>query len=69
MFSEVVRQKRESLGLSQREFAKLIGLKENGERTVRGWENGEHRPSIAKQNIISNLQTSVPFRQKDDENP
>lgn len=63
MFASLVKQKRESLGLSQRDFAKLIGLKENGERTVRGWENNEHTPSLSKQNIISKLQTTVPFRQ------
>lgn len=68
MFSEVVRQKRESLGLSQKDFAKLIGLNENAERTVRGWENNEHTPSLSKQNLISKLQTTVPFKQIPDEN-
>ena len=52
MFASTVKQKRESLGLSQKDFAKLIGLKENGERTVRGWENNEHTPSLSKQNLI-----------------
>ena len=66
MFASIVKQKRESLGLSQKDFAKLIGLKENGERTVRGWENNEHTPSLSKQNLISKLQTTVPFRQVHD---
>lgn len=66
MFASIVKQKRESMGLSQKDFAKLIGLKENGERTVRGWENNEHTPSLPKQNLISNLQTTVPFRQIND---
>lgn len=66
MFASIVKQKRESLGLSQRDFAKLIGLKENGERTIRGWENNEHTPSLPKQNLISKLQTTVPFRQIND---
>ena len=66
MFASTVKQKRESLGLSQKDFAKLIGLKENGERTVRGWENNEHTPSLSKQNLISKLQTTVPFRQIND---
>lgn len=62
MFASIVKQKRESLGLSQKDFAKLIGLNKHGERTVRGWENNEHTPSISKQNLISKLQTTVPFR-------
>jgi DNA (cytosine-5)-methyltransferase 1 len=63
MFAEIVRRKRESIGVSQREFAKLLGLKENGERTVRGWESGEHLPSISKRNEIQNLKTEVPYKQ------
>jgi len=63
LFSDIVRQKRESLGLSQKQFANLIGLKDNGERSVRGWESGEHLPSLAKQNDILKLKTSVPFKQ------
>ena len=64
MFSSIVRQKRESLGLNQQEFASFMGLKANGERTVRGWENGEHIPSLSKQNQIMRLRTEAPFRQK-----
>ena len=30
-----------SLGLTQTEFAQFLGLSGAGERTVRGWENGE----------------------------
>tara|TARA_X000000950_G_scaffold281930_1_gene379676 strand:- start:293 stop:1525 length:1233 start_codon:yes stop_codon:yes gene_type:complete len=63
MFSDIVKQKRESMGLSQKDFAKLIGLKDNGERTVRGWENEEHLPSLSKQNAILKLKTNVPFKQ------
>ena len=46
-----ITQKRQELGLSQKEFALLLGMNENGERTVRGWENGEHRPSPARLTI------------------
>ena len=45
-FSKLVKNKRESFGMSQKDFAALLGLNENGERTVRGWENGEHHPSL-----------------------
>lgn len=64
MFAPTVRRKRESLGLSQREFARLLGLRDNGERTVRGWENNEHSPSLAKQAEILKLKTEVPFKYK-----
>jgi len=67
MFAETVRQKRESIGISQKEFAELVGLKKHGERTVRSWENGEHMPSLSKQNEIESLKTSVPYRKNTDE--
>lgn len=61
-YSDLVKQKRTELGLTQLEFARLIGLKDNGERTVRGWENGDHTPSPTKLNVINGLQTLVPLR-------
>lgn len=64
MFAAIVKRKRESIGLSQKEFARLLGLKDSGERTVRGWENNEHLPSLAKQAEITNLKTEVPFKHK-----
>jgi DNA (cytosine-5)-methyltransferase 1 len=60
-----VREKRELLGLSQLEFAELLGLKSNGERTVRGWENGEHTPTPSKLLQINSLTTHVPFKRPD----
>lgn len=56
--------KREALGLNQREFAEFIGLKDGGERTVGGWERGEHRPSRTKLNLIDGMSINVPFRPK-----
>ena len=46
--SSYIRQKRNNMGLSLKEFALLLDMKENGERTVRGWESGEHVPTKAK---------------------
>ena len=43
--SEYIKELRDSLRLGQREFANLIGLGKDGERTIRGWEAGEHKPS------------------------
>lgn len=57
-----IQLKREGLGLTQRAFAKLLGMKDVGERTVRGWENGEHTPSKAKMTQITSLPDSAVFR-------
>ena len=43
--------------------AELLGLKSNGDRTVSGWERGEHQPSKAKLRSIEEIETSVPFKQ------
>lgn len=61
-FSALVKQKRNSFGMSQKEFAALLGLNDNGERTIRGWENGEHRPSPARMQALETLKTEIPFK-------
>ena len=61
---DLVRAKRERLGLSQVRFAELLGLKDPGERTVRGWENGEHSPSPVKLREILALPENAPFAMK-----
>lgn len=48
--------------MSQREFAQLIGLREGGERTVRGWESGEHEPSESNEILIRKLKVDVPYK-------
>ncbi|MBJ9948531.1 DNA cytosine methyltransferase [Acinetobacter bereziniae] len=53
------------MGLSPTEFALLLDMKENGERTVRGWESGEHKPSSAKWEKILSLSDRMPFKQKE----
>ena len=62
--SELVRTKRKAFGMSQKEFAELLGLKENGERTIRGWENEEHSPTPTKLAAIDALKTDIPFKQE-----
>lgn len=64
--ASAIRDKRERLGLTQQEFAELLGLNSNGERTVRGWENGEHNPSAIKLKLIEELHTHVPFKMPKD---
>jgi DNA (cytosine-5)-methyltransferase 1 len=61
-FSSLVKYKRDAYGMSQREFARLIGLKEGGERTVRGWESGEHEPSESNETLIRSLKVAVPYK-------
>jgi DNA (cytosine-5)-methyltransferase 1 len=58
-----IKKKRKGMGLTQLEFAKLLGLKSNGERTVRGWETGEHIPTPAKIEILKKLPNNAPFKQ------
>ena len=52
---DLIKQRRETLGLTQKEFAYLLNLKESGDRTISGWERGEHSPTEAKLKIIENL--------------
>lgn len=61
--ASLIREKRQRLGLTQLELACLLELKENGERTIRGWELGEHRPSKSKLSKILEICEDAPFRQ------
>lgn len=52
-------------------MANLLGMNANGERTIRGWENGEHTPTPTKWQNILDLEKSLaehsknaPFKQK-----
>lgn len=63
MLKSYVEEKRLELGLTQKEFAQLLGMKENGERTVRGWESGLHKPSPARMRLIQSLKADHPFKQ------
>ena len=60
--AEYIRAKRERMGLTQKEFALLLDLNRNGERTVSGWERGEHSPTSAKWEKIFALPENAPFR-------
>ena len=64
-----IQMKRESLGLTQRAFAELLGMPETGERTVRGWELDEHVPTKAKLAQIATLPDMAVFRSPFAENP
>ncbi|WP_413491367.1 DNA (cytosine-5-)-methyltransferase [Shewanella baltica] len=47
---------RTKLELGQAEFANLLGMANNGERTIRSWESGEHKPSKKKWEDIINIE-------------
>lgn len=64
-----VQAKREGLSLTQKAFAELLGMPETGERTVRGWELGEHFPTAAKRAQIDNLPDTALLRSPYANNP
>lgn len=57
--SEYVLEVRKKLGLGRTEFANLLGMNSTGERTVRGWETGEHKPTSKKISDIENLEQEL----------
>lgn len=61
----IIRDKRCKLGMTQAEFAQFLGLKKNGERTISGWERGEHKPSPSKLKLLLDIQTHTPFKQSE----
>ena len=60
--SAEIKNKRLGMGLTQSEFAQLLGLGQSSERTIRGWENNEHFPTEAKLAEIRNLPSSAPLK-------
>ena len=64
-----IQAKREGLGLTQKAFAELLGMPETGERTIGGWERGEHTPTPAKSAQIKNLPDTAILRSPYTENP
>lgn len=57
----LIKEKRLTLGLSQKEFADALGLGKNGDRTLRRWENGEISPSNLELQAILHFAQEVPF--------
>lgn len=56
-----IKEKRLSLGLTQKEFSDALGLGRNGERTLRRWENGETCPSSIELRFIMDFAKDIPF--------
>lgn len=57
----IVKNKRVSLNMTQKEFADYIGLSTTGERTIRRWESGETKPSKLELSAIEAIKTTPPF--------
>ncbi|WP_019211955.1 DNA (cytosine-5-)-methyltransferase [Yersinia massiliensis] len=70
-----IKNLRKRLGLGKTDFANLLGMGVSGERTVRGWESGEHNPTLNKWKEIIKLEDAMrtksvnsPFKQESIEN-
>lgn len=61
MPNTIIKKKRTSLGLTQKEFSSALGLGKNGERTLRRWENGETTPSPLELRFILDFANEIPF--------
>ena len=59
--SDQIKEKRQSLGLTQKEFADALNMGKNGDRTIRRWENGETSPSALELDRILTFAKEVPF--------
>lgn len=62
--ASLIKQKRHLMGFTQKEFSEFLGLNEAGERTVRGWENGEHTPGPKRLKEILAIPNKTPFKMK-----
>lgn len=56
-----VKEKRQSLGLTHKEFADALCLGKNGDRIIRSWENGEIIPSQAELEKVIHFAEQIPF--------
>ena len=66
--TQVIKDKRNSLGLTQKEFADALGFSKYGDRTIRRWENGESTPSTLELKSIMSFASAIPFPNVSEEN-
>lgn len=59
--TEIIKNKRKRLNMTQKELADVIGLPKFGDRTIRRWENGESKPSRIELRHIIDFPESAPF--------
>ncbi|MFQ3863423.1 helix-turn-helix domain-containing protein [Staphylococcus xylosus] len=60
--SDVIKEKRNKLNMTQKELADAIGLPKYGDRTIRRWENGETEPSKLELFSILEFPEISPFK-------
>lgn len=60
--AKLIKQKREKLGMTQKELADSIGLSKYGDRTIRRWENDETKPSKLELEAILSFPEEIPFK-------
>lgn len=60
-YASDIKQKRLSLGLTQKDFADALGLGKYGDRTLRRWETNETTPSQLEYNAIMTFASKTPF--------
>lgn len=59
--AELIRKKRERLGMTQKELADAVGMPKYGDRTLRRWERGETKPDNLQLKAILNFPEYIPF--------
>ena len=65
--AEDIKEKRQRLGLSQKDFSDALGLGKFGDRTLRRWENGESSPSPLVYKAIMSFAADTPYAKKADD--
>ena len=65
--SEDIKQKRESLGLTMKDFADALGMGKDGERILRQWENNMATPTTFEYNTIMRFANSAPYSKSNNE--
>ncbi|WP_278850467.1 DNA (cytosine-5-)-methyltransferase [Thomasclavelia spiroformis] len=63
-YSDLIKEKRIRLRMTQKELADAIGMSKFGDRTIRRWEKGETSPSVLELKQILNFPETIPFPNK-----
>lgn len=67
-YADDIKQKRLSLGLTQKDFADALGLGKYGDRTLRRWENKETSPSLFEYRAVMSFANETPYIESNKEN-
>lgn len=61
----LIKEKRQRLNMTQKEFADAVGMSKNGDRTIRRWEAGETQPSSIELKHVLSFPENIPFPNKE----